>query len=470
MNAKPDDLILGEISAIGTNHARASVPQVNNIEEVVLEIDETSRLIPGEAVPIRLLSLDGGRGKGVIEEGRYSRHFFPGDTVEVTAKEPVQAGVCGASADSLGNIDRLFVVGTTPETHLRARIDLVRDGRAFARPVTVHSEGIQVGDVLPARTRAGDSVADLTLNGYSVVLGTDALISTDIRVEIESIDDEIRGSVVDPKQLPVEGNQIEAVTQSDSRLAVARPGGYDVETDRHLHTAQGVRVEITEVDQASKTVNGTIVDESALPTVGDTVTATAEGGSRLASAEAGFSIELDRHAHCTSEVQVELTSVGSTIEGQVVEAGSLPTEGDTIEVVVSQGKRWAECSSGGYAVTLESPALIDGRFSAVVEEVDGASNPQVEIVSYDGKLPDVGERFSGTAHPMSDTVELEDAAYDIAIPGEVGKYGRATGRITSVESRIEGEIDEIVKDRSVNVSGDEDPVGSKNHLIHDTSL
>lgn len=467
MKAKPDDLILAEVTAIGSGYVRGRASQIGNIEEVIIEDTDSAKLVPGQAVTVRLQTLEDGRGNSIIEQGRYRRHYFPGDTVDVTAKEPIQSNVCRAPSDKLGNIDTLYVVGVTPETHARVRIDLVRDRIAFARPISVHSQGIETGDVLPARTVSESQRAELTRKDYPIVLDEFAKISTDIKVKIADISDKIHGKIAEAKQLPITGNQVRAETQPDTKTAKARPAGYEIELDRHVHTSQGVTIQITDILEDDGTIRGEIVDDSPLPSVGDQVSATSVEDARLADAEAGYSIEIDRYAHCETNLIVELTDVGSTIQGQVVESGNLPDPGDVIRVSVSQGKQWAQCSE--YAVSLDNRALLDGEFRASVVEVDGASRPRVEIISYEGKLPSVGSTFVGTAHPRSDTVEVDGEPYDVSIPDGVERYGQATGHLVQVENRIEGEIDEITTNRTITID-DQDPVGSKNDLIHNTSL
>lgn len=114
--------------------------------------------------------------------------------------------------------------------------------------------------------------------------------------------------------------------------------------------------------------------------------------------------------------------------------------------------------------------MIDGTASGEIVGVDGKSKPTVRVDSYRAQLPSVGDGFIGTARTRSDTVETDDCPYDIYIPDGVDSYGQATGEIISVNGRIEGKIHGVTPDRIFTHSGEDDPVGSMNSQIHNTSL
>jgi hypothetical protein len=469
MEAQVDDIVLAKVYASGPDFTRADVPEASNIETVRFETGKTP-LAPGQAVPVRLTAVENGSAQGNIKRGRYRKHYFPGDTIDITVEDPIKKGICKASTAEIPNIDRLYLIGVRPDSYVRARIDLVRDGSAFARPISVHSMGIQPGDVLTAQTEAESKLATLSRNGFKVELNTLAIVSADVRVEIQEINKTIQATISDPMYLPVAGNRVEAETKPDTSTAVAKPGGYDIDIDEYTHSKHGVTVEIEEADPSSRSIEGKVVDKSKLPSVGDRIQATTEKDSFVAIAEEGYSIQIDRFAHCETDIIIELTEVGKMMKGTVEDFGTLPKEGESIEIKVSQGNTWALSTEYGYGVSLLSPSLVTDTATGEIVSLNGDSEPTVRVDSYETELPSVGDEFVGIAHTRSDTVETEDRPYDIYIPNGVDSYGQATGKITSVNQRIEGEIDEIQYDRDMSTEGEANPVGSMNSVIHNTSL
>jgi len=330
--------------------------------------------------------------------------------------------------------------------------------------------GIQPGDVLAAETDPDSDLATLSRNGFKVELDRKAVVAAEIRVEIEAVEKTIQASIADPMNLPVAGNRITAQTNPDTARALATPGGYEIQIDEHVHSTYGVTVEVETVDPSTGAIDGRIVDKSQLPAVGDQIEAQTEADSFVAIAGDGYSVQLDRFAHCETDIVVELTEIGETMHGTVAELGALPYEGQTIDLRVSQGADWAKAVEQDFNVSLSAPALVTGLATGEVTEVDGDADPTVDITGYDAELPTVGDTFEGIAHTRSDTIETEDSPYDIYIPDGIERYGRATGKIISVAPRIEGEINNIRLNKDVSSTDDDDLVGSMNDVIHNTSL
>lgn len=426
------DTILCEISRISNNRAYADSERWSNVSEVIVQ--------PGVAITLLTLGKEMYGTVTQVEDGtayleqiqsQYSRHYRPGDIVELTADELLAHGVCSGEMGKMRNLSRLILQGANPGDRVNARIEKIRSGIGFLKAVEVIEEGIRVGEIVQARTHARSRTASLSSYPVSVSIDKFALIESKITIEITRISDSVIGTVIESDKLPAVGQEIIAKTVDGTMTAREKQYGYVVKIPRFAQIATEVALSLTSIEEEG--VEAEIVDSGALPEVGAEISAETVAGTTTAREHShGYTVEIPRYAQLSTEVTLQITSIEENeIKAEIIDSGSLPTEG---AVVSGQTQDRAQRVSVDGKYNIEVDRYFTGNFevSVAISRVD-TDEIKGEIVD-EPSLPCSGDRVTARTQVGSNVVLVRDGDYEITMP-----------RVFMTKTSVEVEITEITE-------------------------
>lgn len=323
-----------------------------------------------------------------------------------------------------------------------------------------------VGTIVSASCTGGSSVIQPDQGDYRIQLDRKTPIDCEIKAKITSITPEgVSGIIEDLSILPIEGNEVMAEVVRDEKMAKCTTGNYDIKlTNPSLITGN---LQITILSAPGETdAQGTISSYGrCLPEIGDVVGCRSTSRSSVVEPENGtycVAVKEPVPIETTLGVQIiDITDAG--IEGEVVENGVIPAEGENLEGSATFGRTQVE-SEDGYPIKVADPASASGTVTVKIDNVT-TSEIQGSILKNEG-IPSVGETVHAKIEPKEHIAVSFIGDYQIYLKTAHPLGKSVVVRITHISDEINGEV---VRQETKKVYNDDDEFenpGSKNDLIN----
>lgn len=332
------DSIQATVTHTGAGKARIDTSPWSNIESAIIKVGSNASIAPGTKTYARVTDISEEAAILTQKRGAYKRQHLPGDSLRMQTVEQVSSSVCQAALDQFRNLNTVYTVGVSVGADVTATLAKIRDGTAFALPMTIHDQGLVAGRNIQLSTTGGSTratIADestLTIldqyegKEFPVELTEPAWTTGLATAEITVADtDPPRATVVEyPTELPRSGDRLTTnVTKGEDHTKI-RLDRADAELTVALshNTPANGKAAIELLDRADGFHKGKIVEYVAPPVqVGQTYDGRVYAPRNKAKIE--FS---DRHVTViisddiptTGEGSVKITEISDNIYGQLV--------------------------------------------------------------------------------------------------------------------------------------------------------
>ncbi|ERG91818.1 MAG: hypothetical protein J07HQW1_01852, partial [Haloquadratum walsbyi J07HQW1] len=332
------DSIQATVTHTGAGKARIDTSPWSNIESAIIKVGSNTSIAPGTKIYDTVTDISEEAAILTQKRGAYKRQHLPGDSLRMQTVEQVSSSVCQAALDQFRNLNTVYTVGVSVGADVTATLAKIRDGTAFALPVTIHDQGLVAGRSIQLSTTGGSTratIADestlsvLDQHGgtkFQVELTEPAWTTGPATAEITVADtDPPKATVVEyPTELPRSGDRLTTnVTKGEDHTKI-RLNRADAEFTVALshNTPANGKATIDLLDRADGFYKGKIVEYVAPPIqVGQTHEGRVYAPRNKAKIEFSgrhVTVIISDDIPTTGEGSVKITEISDNIYGQLV--------------------------------------------------------------------------------------------------------------------------------------------------------
>lgn len=440
---KQGDLIKTTVQSVDKEGVKRGDPTPwRGVNELKI-VEDRGDLAVGSEAFVSISNTDGRVVEAIRERAPYMRDHHPGDTVTVETGEAIGPKVCRGKLSEFRNLDQIYVVGSAPLTALDAEIRKIRNGAGFSIPKAIREPGLEQGSQVEVKTVA-KSKRSVTMDG-DIEIHLDEWVpnQADAVVEVTTVDDPMKGELVDKSAIPQEGDEVEVKTVGKSNRAITVDDDIEIHLDEWVPNRADAVVEVTAVDDP---VEGKLVDKSAIPQVGEQLSGRAKQGEESAIlSNSSLKLTLDTPAPCTGVFGIRLTNVSSEgLEGTIVsEPKDIPDLGDKLTTTVRRGASTVEFEFEDihFEATTSHETPITGE---AIFELEQRNTDEYTVALHKYTDPNIeqGDTIeAAVSKPKQRAVATVDGSkVNIRLTGDVPKSGKATVLIEDIEEYLTGKI------------------------------
>lgn len=442
MRLNPSDKILATVKQVVGRNIYGTAKEWENVTKLIIRTENTGKtFVLGQDLVVEIDYIDDEEtAQGTALRAPYSRHLWPGDSIEVTPTHFSTNGLAVVNYDG-GTVSQVHILDSLPEETANVKIIKICEDIAIAKVVNRVNSEVEVGDRLIVTVESGVSVEELEGGVLNIPMNAKAEIKEKINIRITELGETVRAEIAAPGQLPIHGNELKAKIAQKSSVAEVIGADYDVKLPQPALATGEVRV-VVEADESNTQPTASVISYGELlPKIGDTVTATSKEGKSQANPVSGsYSITLDQRTKASAQVEIEITEIDSQVEGKIVDPGVLPRPENVVEGQVERGSTRAVVSGPEYSIKLIQPSLITGTVDIRIESSPDKSDSTGQIISYRGKLPEIGKTIQAVSRAGEKAADPKEGTYRIVLDETVSVATEIEAEINKIDGQVRGKI------------------------------